>query len=205
MCQCCVPASLLRMRVQWHTQSGLTVTSRWTTSTHSLVRMKGLSGTGQSGRESELGKEGGKEGGRKPCLALAEACGLGSTHRLVPPSSRFLHRCPSLSSSSSILHNTHAVYEKGAEVIRLYHTLLGAEGFRKGMDLYFQRHDGQVCVCAFVCVCVEEREREREREAEHNRRAGGLRCRASCSFPQRSGKSRSKGERASACNSHTNR
>lgn len=120
--------------------------------------MKGLSGTGQSGRESELGKEGGKEGGRKPCLALAEACGLGNTHRLVPPSSRFLHRCPSLSSSSSILHNTHAVYEKGAEVIRLYHTLLGAEGFRKGMDLYFQRHDGQVCVCVCVCVCKRERE-----------------------------------------------
>lgn len=35
---------------------------------------------------------------------------------------------------------------QGAEVIRLYHTLLGAEGFRKGMDLYFKRHDGQVSV-----------------------------------------------------------
>jgi hypothetical protein len=33
---------------------------------------------------------------------------------------------------------------QGAEIIRLYHTLLGREGFRKGMDLYFQRHDGQV-------------------------------------------------------------
>jgi hypothetical protein len=33
---------------------------------------------------------------------------------------------------------------QGSEIIRLYHTLLGAEGFRKGMDLYFQRHDGQV-------------------------------------------------------------
>lgn len=38
---------------------------------------------------------------------------------------------------------TMTVYEKGAEVIRIYHTLLGEEGFRKGMDLYFQRHDGQ--------------------------------------------------------------
>ena len=38
---------------------------------------------------------------------------------------------------------TMTVYEKGAEVVRLYETLLGKEGFRKGMDLYFQRHDGQ--------------------------------------------------------------
>ncbi len=32
----------------------------------------------------------------------------------------------------------------GAEVVRLYEQVLGKEGFRKGMDLYFQRHDGQV-------------------------------------------------------------
>jgi aminopeptidase N len=38
---------------------------------------------------------------------------------------------------------TATVYEKGAEVIRMMHTLLGTDGFRKGMDLYFQRHDGQ--------------------------------------------------------------
>ena len=38
---------------------------------------------------------------------------------------------------------TMTVYEKGAEVVRLYHTLLGEAGFRKGMDLYFARHDGQ--------------------------------------------------------------
>ncbi|MDY0137401.1 MAG: aminopeptidase N [Thiomicrospira sp.] len=38
---------------------------------------------------------------------------------------------------------TMTVYEKGAEVVRLYQTLLGVEGFRKGMDLYFARHDGQ--------------------------------------------------------------
>jgi aminopeptidase N len=38
---------------------------------------------------------------------------------------------------------TATVYEKGAEVVRMIHTLLGAEGFRKGMDLYFQRFDGQ--------------------------------------------------------------
>lgn len=38
---------------------------------------------------------------------------------------------------------TMTVYNKGAEVVRMYETLLGREGFRKGMDLYFKRHDGQ--------------------------------------------------------------
>lgn len=42
---------------------------------------------------------------------------------------------------------TATVYEKGAEVIRMYATLLGKDGFRKGMDLYFQRHDGQAVTC----------------------------------------------------------
>ena len=42
---------------------------------------------------------------------------------------------------------TATVYEKGAEVVRMFHTLLGAEGFRRGMDLYFQRHDGQAVTC----------------------------------------------------------
>jgi aminopeptidase N len=38
---------------------------------------------------------------------------------------------------------TATVYEKGSEVVRMIHTILGAETFRAGMDLYFQRHDGQ--------------------------------------------------------------
>ena len=38
---------------------------------------------------------------------------------------------------------TSTVYEKGAEVIRMVQTLIGREAFRRGMDLYFQRHDGQ--------------------------------------------------------------
>jgi aminopeptidase N len=38
---------------------------------------------------------------------------------------------------------TTTVYEKGAEVVRMIHTLLGAKRFRKGSDLYFERHDGQ--------------------------------------------------------------
>ncbi|MGY6274030.1 aminopeptidase N [Methylomonas sp. MgM2] len=42
---------------------------------------------------------------------------------------------------------TLTVYEKGAEVVRMLHTILGAEGFRKGCDLYFKRHDGQAVTC----------------------------------------------------------
>lgn len=42
---------------------------------------------------------------------------------------------------------TVTVYDKGAEVIRMMHTLLGAEGFRQGMDLYFARFDGQAVTC----------------------------------------------------------
>jgi aminopeptidase N len=42
---------------------------------------------------------------------------------------------------------TMTVYEKGSEVVRMYQTLFGRDGFRHGMDLYFQRHDGQAVTC----------------------------------------------------------
>ncbi|HET9024763.1 MAG TPA: aminopeptidase N, partial [Burkholderiaceae bacterium] len=42
---------------------------------------------------------------------------------------------------------TATVYEKGAEVVRMMHTLVGVDGFRRGMDLYFRRHDGQAVTC----------------------------------------------------------
>ena len=42
---------------------------------------------------------------------------------------------------------TATVYSKGAEVVRMYRTLLGKDGFRKGMDLYFERHDGDAVTC----------------------------------------------------------
>jgi aminopeptidase N len=42
---------------------------------------------------------------------------------------------------------TMTVYEKGSEVVRMYQTLFGRDGFRKGMDLYFRRHDGQAVTC----------------------------------------------------------
>ncbi|CAI8599724.1 unnamed protein product [Vicia faba] len=47
---------------------------------------------------------------------------------------------------------TVTVYEKGAEVVRMYKTLLGNQGFRKGMDLYFKRHDGQAAGTPVVKV-----------------------------------------------------
>lgn len=42
---------------------------------------------------------------------------------------------------------TATVYQKGAEVVRMMHTLLGPQRYRKGIDLYFQRHDGQAVTC----------------------------------------------------------
>jgi aminopeptidase N len=42
---------------------------------------------------------------------------------------------------------TMTVYQKGAEIIRMYHTLLGEEGFQKGMKLYFERHDHEAVTC----------------------------------------------------------
>jgi aminopeptidase N len=42
---------------------------------------------------------------------------------------------------------TATVYEKGSEVVRMMHTLVGKEGFAKGMALYFERHDGQAVTC----------------------------------------------------------
>ncbi|HEY8026907.1 MAG TPA: aminopeptidase N [Burkholderiaceae bacterium] len=42
---------------------------------------------------------------------------------------------------------TVTIYEKGSEVVRMYQTLCGRDGFRKGMDLYFERHDGHAVEC----------------------------------------------------------
>ncbi len=51
---------------------------------------------------------------------------------------------------------TLTVYEKGSEVVRMIHTLLGAEGFRKGTDLYFQRHDGRAVTCDDFIKAMED-------------------------------------------------
>ncbi len=46
---------------------------------------------------------------------------------------------------------TMTVYEKGAEVVRMYQTLLGRSGFERGMKLYFERHDGSAVTCDDFC------------------------------------------------------
>ena len=51
---------------------------------------------------------------------------------------------------------TATVYNKGAEVIRMLHTLLGADGFRAGTDLYFDRHDGQAVTCEDFVRAMED-------------------------------------------------
>ena len=47
------------------------------------------------------------------------------------------------------------VYNKGAEVIRMMHSIIGAEAFRRGMDIYFDRHDGQAVTCEDFVLAME--------------------------------------------------
>jgi len=51
---------------------------------------------------------------------------------------------------------TATVYNKGAEVIRMMHTLAGPEAFRKGTDLYFDRHDGEAATCEDFIKAMED-------------------------------------------------
>ncbi|MEO7177635.1 MAG: aminopeptidase N [Allosphingosinicella sp.] len=51
---------------------------------------------------------------------------------------------------------TATVYNKGSELIRMLHTLLGPERFRAGSDLYFERHDGQAVTCEDFVRAMEE-------------------------------------------------
>ncbi|MFN2375723.1 MAG: aminopeptidase N [Candidatus Binatia bacterium] len=51
---------------------------------------------------------------------------------------------------------TTTVYNKGAEVVRMMHTLLGAARFRAGTDLYFERHDGQAVTCDDFVAAMED-------------------------------------------------
>jgi len=51
---------------------------------------------------------------------------------------------------------TATVYEKGAEVVRMLKTLLGADSFRAGLDLYFDRHDGEATTIEAFLACFEE-------------------------------------------------
>ena len=51
---------------------------------------------------------------------------------------------------------TATVYNKGAELVRMIQTIVGHEGFRKGMDLYFERHDGEAATIEDYVRCFED-------------------------------------------------
>ncbi len=51
---------------------------------------------------------------------------------------------------------TATVYEKGAEVVRMFKTLLGAEKFAKALDIYFERHDGDAATVEDFVTCMED-------------------------------------------------
>lgn len=51
---------------------------------------------------------------------------------------------------------TMTIYEKGAELIRMMHTLLGSKRYREGLDLYFKRHDGQAVTCEDFVKALED-------------------------------------------------
>ncbi len=51
---------------------------------------------------------------------------------------------------------TMTVYEKGAEIIRMFRTLMGTENYRRATDLYFARFDGQAVTCEDFAACMEE-------------------------------------------------
>ncbi|NJO37996.1 MAG: aminopeptidase N, partial [Rhizobiales bacterium] len=50
---------------------------------------------------------------------------------------------------------TTTIYEKGAEVVRMIHTLIGEDAFQQGMRIYVERHDGQAVTCEDFVACME--------------------------------------------------
>jgi len=78
---------------------------------------------------------------------------------------------------------TVTVYEKGAEVIRMLQTLVGRDGFRRGMDLYLQRHDGQAVTCDdFVAAVADANGRDLARFGRWYSAAGTPRLRVDSAY-----------------------
>lgn len=80
---------------------------------------------------------------------------------------------------------TLTIYEKGAEVVRMQHNLVGREGFARGMKLYFERHDGQAVTCDDFLAAIADAnpgsalDRHRQQFALWYAQAGTPRVRAS--------------------------
>ena len=90
-------------------------------------------------------------------------------------------------SLSSEVNNfyTATVYNKGAEVIRMQHTILGADGFRQGMDLYFERHDGQaVTIDDFVAAMEDANQVDFSQFKLWYSQAGTPHCQASIAYDE---------------------
>ncbi|MFT5534032.1 MAG: aminopeptidase N [Burkholderiaceae bacterium] len=83
---------------------------------------------------------------------------------------------------------TVTIYEKGAEVVRMYQTLFGRSGFRKGMDLYFERHDGQAVTCNdFRAAMVDANGRDLTQFERWYSQAGTPQVRASTRYDSAAG------------------
>ena len=66
-----------------------------------------------------------------------------------PPVFHHVFSCCAINTTDISMSNfyTSTVYNKGQEICRMYEMFLGIDGFRKGMDLYIERHDGQAVTC----------------------------------------------------------
>jgi aminopeptidase N len=86
---------------------------------------------------------------------------------------------------------TVTVYEKGAEVIRMLQTLVGRDGFARGLALYFRRHDGQAVTCEdFVAAIADANDRDLDRFRRWYSQAGTPRVRAHGEFDEAAGRYR---------------
>lgn len=88
----------------------------------------------------------------RPVKRIADVRGLRG-HQFIEDSGPLAHPVrPELYHEINNFY-TSTVYEKGAEVVRMIRTLLGPEDFRKGMDLYFARHDGEAATIEQFVQC----------------------------------------------------
>jgi len=88
----------------------------------------------------------------RPVERISDVRGL-RAHQFVEDAGPLAHPVrPSLYHEINNFYTT-TVYEKGAEVVRMLKVLLGPENFRKGMDLYFARHDGEAATVEQFVKC----------------------------------------------------